>query len=137
MDGDHVIDAGESIGGGIAAHALIIDTIAITVLIEQPLEGVRVIGGNDAGREAVTKGDYYRPPVFYGGLGGTLSGRGAFFLMRGFRFRAAGGEEQTGCQNESRSPRFHITKLTCLLLRYASSLKPSKAPPAGSRSSAM
>jgi hypothetical protein len=44
MSGDHVIDAGEAVGGGVAADALVVDAVAVAVLVEQALQSVRIIG---------------------------------------------------------------------------------------------
>jgi len=57
MGGENVIDTREAIGGGVAAHALILDAILVAVLIKKILQIVGIAGPRNAGSKAIPEGD--------------------------------------------------------------------------------
>ncbi len=84
MHGDHVIDPGETVGSGIAAHALVVDAVLETVLIEKILQVVGIASPSNTGSQTIAKSDDDRTSIgggwgSGGGCGGTWLSRGALF----------------------------------------------------------
>ena len=135
MRGNHVIDACEAVRGCVATDSLVFDTIAITVLIEQILQVIRITSSRYSSGQTVAKRHNYRPVIglirFIGGLRwcwhrscGTrrcfcaLFFLGAVFLVAfgaATASRQPQGAGEAGCNNEDKAYSSHTSKLTWTL----------------------
>ena len=63
MFGDNIFDPGQAVCGRITAHALIVHSIAKSVLIKEILQIIRITSSCYSGRQTVAEGDDNRTIV--------------------------------------------------------------------------
>ena len=86
MCSHNIFDAGQPIGGGVTADALVVYAVGLAILVEEGLQVLRIRVFDNTGREAIAKGHNHGSVIGLSAAGTGIGRR----TSSGVRTRCAG-----------------------------------------------